>query len=541
MAERHTHGRMTRTEQRAAQEQGASGAYDRQQDTEYPTESSLPQEEYDLQEVQPEEPKYVGRRFKAGAQETESNRRESAKHARKEPARATSRSEGAEGYAQRRKRGVGKLVGRVLIVVAAVVAVAAAGVAWYLGDLNNRLSGNVGDDVRGQLVSVEAEDPFYMLLLGVDKDEGRAEAWGDEQANFRSDTIILARVDPKAKKITLVSIPRDTLVDMGEHGEQKINSAYSFGGPAYMIEVVSKFAGVNISHYAEIDFEQFIKIVDTIGGIEVTLPVPVSDMDNAGIDLPAGTQTLDGTQALGLCRSRHAYDAYGGGDFYRAANQRMVIGAILRKVLALDAASMSNAISTMADGVDTDLSVTEILSLAAQFNGLDVDSDVYSGQTPTTSEYINGGWYEIPNTDDWTAMMERVDAGETPYSEASQDFTAGVAGSVSNNGTVVSSNSETETPRYSGSVLVLNSTGTQGLAASNAKRLNDNGFDAMADNATETLQSTAIVYNGDNRDKALGVAATLGVDESQIMKNDGNYSSDVDVVVILGEDQVKDQ
>ena len=70
--------------------------------------------------------------------------------------------------------------------------------------------------------------------------------WGDSDANFRADTIILARVDPKNKKITLISIPRDTMVDLGEHGKQKINSAYSYGGASGMVEAVSKLANVNI-------------------------------------------------------------------------------------------------------------------------------------------------------------------------------------------------------------------------------------------------------------------------------------------------------
>ena len=85
-----------------------------------------------------------------------------------------------------------------------------------------------------------------------------------------------------------------------------------------MVKVVSKFANVNISHYAEVDFESFTKIVDSIGGVDVNLPQPVKDVQYAGIDLPAGEQTLNGEQALGLSRSRHAYDDYGGEIFYRA-------------------------------------------------------------------------------------------------------------------------------------------------------------------------------------------------------------------------------
>ena len=240
-----------------------------------------------------------------------------------------------------------------------------------------------------------------------------------------------------------------------------------------MVEQVSKLAGVNISHYAELNFEQFTSIVDTLGGVEVTLPVAVSDMEYSGIDLPAGTQTLNGEQALGLCRSRHAYDAYGGGDFYRSANQRMVIAAIIRKVLESDPTSWPDLISQLADSVTTDLSATEILSLANQFKDLDTENDIYSGSVPTTSQYINNLWYEVVDEDAWKTMMERTDAGETPYSDSSQDFTAGVAGSVSTSTDSSSSSDTTSTssdPVYSGTVLVLNGTTTQGLAIERNQR-----------------------------------------------------------------------
>ena len=98
------------------------------------------------------------------------------------------------------------------------------------------------------------------------------------------------------------------------------------------VQVVSELAGVPISHYAEIDFDGFCDIVDALGGIEVNVPVEIDDPEAGGY-LAAGEQTLDGEQALILCRSRHAYDniGTGKGDEYRAANQRMIIGAIAQR------------------------------------------------------------------------------------------------------------------------------------------------------------------------------------------------------------------
>ncbi len=451
---------------------------------------------------------------------------------------------GVEAYAARRKkRGHGHVLRGVLISLAVILVSVGVAAAVYLTDINSRLGAGVSDSLRQQLVSVEPQEPFYMLLLGVDKSDERAEDWGSDTSNFRSDTIILARVDPPNQSITLVSIPRDTMVNMEGYGKQKINAAYSFGGAAYMTQVVSQFANVNISHYAEIDFEQFTSIVDTIGGIEVTLPVAVSDMDYAGVDLPAGTQTLDGEEALGLVRSRHAYDAYGAGDFYRAANQRMVIGSIVKKVLRLDAASMTSTVSQLASSVTTDFNVTDILSLATQFKDLDVDNGVYSGLVPTNSQYIDNLWYEVVDESAWKTMMQRVNNGESPYADESEDPTAGVAGSV---GTTTSSGGSTSsvTASFTGSVTVLNGTDKSGLAQNMANILVNAGFSATAENASSSnIAETAILYNSsraNSQASALGVAQTLGIDADAVTINDGTYPTSTDVVVVLGVDQIED-
>ena len=433
------------------------------------------------------------------------------------PARlAASRADGVGAYtARRKKKGRGRVLRGVLISLLVVFAGAAVAAAAWIASINSNLSDEITPELREQLVSVEPQQPFYMLLLGVDKSEGRAEEWGDSTANFRADTIILARIDPPAQKVTLVSIPRDTLVNMGSHGDQKINSAYSYGGAAYMVEVVSEFAGVDISHYAEIDFEQFTSIVDTIGGIEVTLPVDVVDETYAGINLTAGTH-------------------------HRAANQRAVIAAIVKKVLQLDPVSMANTVSQLTNSVITTLGVTDIVGLAMQFQNLNADEDIYSGQTPTISEYVDSVWYEMPDEAAWRTMMERVDAGESPYSDASQDFTSDAAISIGG-GTNISDGSDgsAEEASFTGSVLVLNGTATSGLAASKSSDLEAAGFSPYADNANSTENTTTMVYyNGSARSSALGVAQTLGVDSSNVAENTLGYSTSYDVIVVLGSDQV---
>ena len=450
---------------------------------------------------------------------------------------AKSRAEGVSAYAQKRRGSKRHRKLKIFLGIFATLLIAASAVAlWWLFDTNAKLRNGFDANLQNALVKAKDFDPFYMLLLGVDKDEDRSENWGSDTSNFRADTIILARVDPKNKKITLISIPRDTMVDMGADGKQKINAAYSLGGAANMVKVVSKFANVNISHYAEVDFESFTKIVDSIGGVDVNLPQPVKDVQYAGIDLPAGEQTLNGEQALGLSRSRHAYDDYGGGDFYRAANQRMILMAIAKKVLKLDPAAMASAVSQIADSVTTDMSVTDIVGLALQFRGINTAEDMYSGRTPTESQLIDGVWYEIVDKDAWRTMLSRVEKGLPPLEDANTDETTGVTGTVAGDPTAESSIK----PDYTGDVAVMNGTDKQGLAAQKAAALKTAGYNAFAENSDENLDSSSIIYDGtkEGRAKAYGVAKTLNIPTSAIKPNDGSYPTDVDITVVLGAEQI---
>ncbi|MBR3226015.1 MAG: LCP family protein [Atopobiaceae bacterium] len=331
----------------------------------------------------------------------------------------------------------------VVIAVVAVVLLLIGGVAiaagLYISNINNKLSSNVTNELREQLVKKEAGDPFYLLLLGVDRDQGRVEDtenYGSDAHAYRSDSIMLCRIDPKNVKVSMVSIHRDTLVKMDEHGNQKINASYAFGGAAYATKTVSIFSGVPISHYAEIDLDRFIGIVDQVGGVTVDLPVPVNDPEYTGLNLPAGKQTLNGTDAALLCRCRHGYDNYGDGDVFRAANQRMVFSAVIKKVLASDPATIASTVASMADSVTTDMDVAAILDLAMQMKSLNVEEDISTGMEPTDGALIGDTWYEICLVDQWKKMMMRVDQGLPPYDETQgeHDSTAGIAGGVGQEG-----------------------------------------------------------------------------------------------------------
>ena len=268
-------------------------------------------------------------------------------------------------------------------IAALAVAVIAVGAAFaYVQVLSGNLHAGLGNVGQYLVKTNMTKEPFYMLLMGTDGSAERDES-GDFGDSYRTDSIMLARIDPVDKKVTLVSLHRDTMVDMGEYGVNKLNAAYVFGVPALSVQTVSQLAGVDISHYAEINFDGFHEIVDALGGIEVDVPMTIDDED-AGGHLDAGLQTLNGDQALILCRARHAYDEIGPGDEYRAANQRLVISAIAKKLLSADAASMASTVQALSKYVTTDLGVTDIIGLAQAMQGLDPSTDIYSAMEPTT-------------------------------------------------------------------------------------------------------------------------------------------------------------
>ncbi len=445
-------------------------------------------------------------------------------------------------YARERSRRKRKK--RLLVALAVVLALCVGGggaaFAYVHFVLEGNLQDGVDDDLRNALVETDlANEPFYVLLMGTDGSNDRAASEEYAGDQFRSDSIILMRVDPVNKKVTMVSIHRDTRIDMGEYGVNKLNAAYAIGGAALTVETVSELAGVPISHYAEINFDGFKDIVDALGGVEVDVPMEIDDED-AGGHLDAGLQTLNGDQALILCRSRHAYDEYGDGDSYRAANQRLVLAAIAKKILSADVVTMASTVTALSNYVTTDLSINDIVGLAQIMQGLDPSTDIYSGMEPTTSLYTDGIWYEINDTEEWEKMMDRVDQGLPPTEEDIVDESSGTVlastGSGQLNEEQDGEDGATSSSKKEGSVAVRNGNGLAGAGLEAASKLEDQGYTVDTGNAESfTYSQTIVVYNTSSQaDEAKEIASTIGVGEAQL--NDGSYAFDTDFLVVLGAD-----
>jgi LCP family protein required for cell wall assembly len=165
------------------------------------------------------------------------------------------------------------------------------------------------------------------LLVGSDSREGltaeeRRRFGTGEAEGRRTDTIMMLHTGDGPN--LLLSIPRDSIVDVPGHGQNKINAAYAIGGPELLVETLESETGVRIDNYVEIGFGGFVNVVDSVGGIEICPDQRMKDR-LAALDIKKGCQEADGTTALGYARSRHTSSL---GDIDRARRQREVVSAV---------------------------------------------------------------------------------------------------------------------------------------------------------------------------------------------------------------------
>lgn len=316
----------------------------------------------------------------------------------------------AGDYQQRRKKTARRSIAKraLLTTLLSVVVVAIAAAALWITSVQTRLNNPrvINNDLRSSLKEQPVNsDPYYVLLLGTDGRPGETE--------YRADSIILARVDPAQKRVTLLSIPRDTYVTW-KGSQMKINAVHFYDGAAGMVQIVNELCGVKISHYAEVNFDGLAGITNAVGGVTVDVDQYMRDTENfSGVtELYAGRQTLNGEQALFYTRCRYAF---ADSDYTRMRHQRTFIKALLSQVLSSgDPVKIASIINSVADMVVTDLSVSDAISLASQMVGLNAESGIYTAYVPSTPETIGDQSYVIADDDALAEMMKLIDQGKDP-------------------------------------------------------------------------------------------------------------------------------
>lgn len=212
----------------------------------------------------------------------------------------------------------------------------------------------VGSDDRGDLTEEERRE------LSTGKD------FGDP----RTDVILLIQLRPDDQRATIVSVPRDLLVEV-DGTDVKINELMAEGGPDLLVQEVEELSGLQLDHYLEVSIPTFLTVVDAVGGAEVCLDQPLVD-DKAGADLPAGCQTLDAPDALAFVRSRQGDR----GDFARIARQQQFLASLADEVRSartlLDLPRLLRVVNRVAGSITTDDAMTlgQLRSLADELGDL---------------------------------------------------------------------------------------------------------------------------------------------------------------------------
>ena len=207
-------------------------------------------------------------------------------------------------------------LGAALIVVLGAAATAVAAFR-EVDKVVNAFKDNPTLELGPELATADAGKPQTVLIIGSDK---RGKGAADAGTGARSDTIILARLDPSKKATALMSLPRDLKVRIPGHGTDKINAAFSEGGPRLTLRTVKEVTGLRINHVINVDFHGFQKAVNTIGCVYVDVDRRYFNPEQSGyaaIDIKQGYQKLCGSDALSYVRYRHEDN-----DLVRSARQQ---------------------------------------------------------------------------------------------------------------------------------------------------------------------------------------------------------------------------
>lgn len=241
------------------------------------------------------------------------------------------------------------------------------------GQGDGSVGGMLGDGQSMIINRWQGNEPFTVLVMGMDKRPG------EFGMSFRTDTMILIRLNPVENRVGILSIPRDLYVEIPpNYGVQKINTAYGLGelegpggGPRLAMQTVQYNFGIHVNEFVVVDFNSFTRIIDLIGGVYVEVPYAINDPQypdmNYGYDpfyIAAGWQHLDGETALKYARTRHSSD-----DIDRGRRQQQVLYAIRDRVTTFDlipqlAPQAYSLWSELRQGIDTGLTLDQILELA---------------------------------------------------------------------------------------------------------------------------------------------------------------------------------
>jgi LCP family protein required for cell wall assembly len=410
-------------------------------------------------------------------------------------------------------------------VAALLIVVAAGGIYAYAKYIESTMQRTV---VRQEKLSVDLakakpQEPYNVLIMGVDKRSG--------DTMYRSDSLMLARIDPKTKQVWMVSIPRDMRAQIPGHGYAKINSAYALGTEQLAIDSVEKLTGVAINHFMAIDFSGFEKVVDAMGGVWIDVPVEINDKQadrskgDKASHIDAGYQLLDGAHSLTFVRARHQFADQ---DFSRMKNQQLFAKAIADQVAKkTSVARVPRIVAAVAPNISTDMSLMEMMRTAQALKAAGSEN-VYTTTLPGTwrTPFI---W---PDEAAMQKIIAKLEAGEPfePKPKKATESSETVSPAATEGAQAPAKKPSQIT------VTVRNGAGIVGCAKQAASILKARAFkvEDVGNTNQFVYKQTLVIYKSDKASAEL-IQGSLPPG-TKLVQSRGMYAFDTAVLVVVGKD-----
>ena len=231
--------------------------------------------------------------------------------------------------------------------------------------------------------------PLTLMLFGVDRT--------NDEKYGRSDSIMLAFVQPNTKELMLISIPRDTYIEIPNYGNNKLNTAFQLGGPELTKETVENWLNIEINDTVSIDYANFEDMIDLIGGIEIDVD---RRMVHNEFTLEKGVQTLSGEEALHFVRFRKSIDGNHDSDYKRTERQRQVLSKLTDELLKTRSFRESfTLLRSLINTIDTTISIQKIIIYGHHYSDF-TSENITALSFEGYGDLRDGLWYEIiPNSE----------------------------------------------------------------------------------------------------------------------------------------------
>ncbi|SDM37168.1 LCP family protein [Halarsenatibacter silvermanii] len=366
-----------------------------------------------------------------------------------------------------------------------------------------------GSSFNSNLTSAE-NNPFTssrvnLLISGYDT---------DHHGISRTDAMMVVSIDPEKEDMSIVSVPRDSRVNIPDRGINKANSAYAFGGIDLTIETLESLLKIPIDYYVNLDFQGFVSVVDAIGGVEIEIEQRMEYQDEAGnlhINFEPGKKTLDGEEALEYVRFREPAR----GDIGRINRQQKFVRAVLQRVsrpgIVFDTPEILNE---GLNSIYTDMDITEAISLSRIIMNLELD-EVETLKLPGRPEYIDGVSYWVIDEAEKNELIEDHFRCEDQRENQNIDL------------------------------HILNGTGTPGLAGDVAREMEKFGFNINSIGNSDSFDhtDTEVFFTDEaDRDTAREIAEYLQGKPVILSSDaeDADYpAGEGQIIIILGKNSLE--